>query len=60
MKVRLYCCTHDSGSKEFEDVEVDDETTDDQLEEMAKEFFFSVKEPEYWFIKKEDLEDVEE
>lgn len=51
MKVRLYCCTHDAGSTEYEDIEVDDTLTDEQLEEMARDFFYSTKEPEFWFEK---------
>lgn len=48
-KVRLHCCTHDSGSEDYEDIVLEDDCTDEELEEMAKEFMYDTKEPEYWF-----------
>lgn len=44
-------------SKEVDIVEVNDSTTEEQLEEMAKEYFYNTKESEWGFeilIKKEN------
>lgn len=43
MKVKLFCCTHDMGSKVEEIIEVPNDTTDEELDEMAKEFFTAKK-----------------
>jgi hypothetical protein len=51
MKVKLWCCTHDLQSEAEETIEVDDDTTDDELVKMAEEFFWSAKEPEWWYEK---------
>jgi hypothetical protein len=48
-KVRLYCCTHDAQSKEYEDIILDEDTSETMLNEMAKDFMYNTKEPEYWF-----------
>lgn len=51
MRVKLWCCTHDLQSDAEEEVEVDDDTTDAELEEMAKDFMWSMKEPEWGYEK---------
>jgi hypothetical protein len=48
-KVRLYCCTHDYGSEEFEDIVLDSDTTEAFLNEMAVDFMENTKQPESWF-----------
>ena len=49
MKVKLWCTTHDCQSLEEDIIEVEDNCTDEDLEEYAKDFFYSMKEPSWGF-----------
>jgi hypothetical protein len=49
IKVKLWCCTHDTQSMEEDVIEVDADTTDEELDEMAKEYMYNTKEPEWGF-----------
>jgi len=49
MKVRFWCCTHDFQSKVEEIIEVDDNTSEEDLDDMAKDYFWNEKEPEWGF-----------
>lgn len=51
MKIRIWCNTHDLQSEEDDIIEVDDDITDDELDEMAEEFFWNNKEPEWGWEK---------
>ena len=55
MKVKFFCCTHDFHSEDESDVEeFPDDTTDEELVEMAEEFFWNSKKPNWWFKRVED------
>lgn len=47
--VWLWCCTHDFQSKEIEEFVLDNDYTEEELEDLAKDFFYNVKEPEWGF-----------
>jgi hypothetical protein len=50
-KIKLWCCTHDRGSDDERIIILDDDYNENELEEMAKEFMYESKEPEYgWKI----------
>ena len=46
--VWLCCATHDVGSKEWEEYTLTEDMTPSQLEDVAKDFFYNTKEPEWW------------
>jgi hypothetical protein len=54
IKVRLFCSTHDLQSKVSDIIKVDADTTDEDLEGMAEDFFWNSKEPCWWFEKIEE------
>jgi hypothetical protein len=47
--VFLCCATHDAQSREHEAYTLTEDMSHDELEEVAKEFFYNTKEPEWWF-----------
>jgi hypothetical protein len=49
MKVTFHCSTHDLQSEEEGTWDVPDDTTDEELEEMAKDYFWECKQPEWWY-----------
>ena len=51
MKVKFWWCTHDMGSDVEDIIEVDDATTDAELEQMAQDCFWDDKEPEWGWEK---------
>ena len=55
MKVKFHCSTRDFQSKASSDIEeFSDDTTKEELEEMAEEFFWNEKEPDWWYEIIED------
>ena len=51
MKVRFWWNTHDMGSDCEDIVEVEDDMTDAELEQMAQDCFWNDKEPEWGWEK---------
>lgn len=55
--VWLCCATHDSQSMESEKYILEDDMLESELEDMAKDFYHSSKEPSWWISDSEpDLE----
>ena len=50
-KVILHCCTHDLQSEASEEYICEDDTTDKELTDMAEEFMWNTKEPEWYWTK---------
>lgn len=55
-KVELFCATHDFQSMESEVIVLDEDCDEEQLESMAKEFFYETKQPEWWFKEVVEVE----
>ena len=51
MKVRFYCSTRDLQSEEEDIIDVDDDTSEKELEEIAEQYFWDAKEPEWGWEK---------
>jgi hypothetical protein len=56
-KVWLCCATHDAQSKEFEEYTLEADMTETELSDVAKEYFYNTKEPEWWFTEEEPERD---
>lgn len=50
--VWLWCCTHDTQSMVQEQYVLEVDMTEQQLEELAEEYFWNEKEPEWGFSKR--------
>lgn len=51
--VWLWCCTHDTQSYEKEEYKLTEDHTEEELNKIAEEFFYSNKEPEWGFNDEE-------
>lgn len=47
-KVWLVCATHDPQSKEWEEYELEEDMTEEEVEALAEQFFWDRKEPQWW------------
>jgi hypothetical protein len=52
--VYLNCCTHDIQSRATEPYTLEVDMTSDELEELAEQFFWDTKEPEWWVSEQEE------
>lgn len=56
LTVLLWCATHDPQSKETEEYVLNQDHTEEELNKIAEDFFYSCKEPEWGFVEsKEEL-----
>lgn len=48
--IRLYSSCTFVGTKQYEDITLDRDSSEKELDEMAREFMFDRLQPEYWFV----------
>jgi hypothetical protein len=51
--VWLCCATHDPQSREHEEYVLEEDMTESEIQEMAKDFMWNTKEPNWWFEEEE-------
>lgn len=55
--VWLVCRTHDAQSKEWDEYTLEEDMTEDELMEIAREYAESTKELEWWIEDKKPTDD---